>query len=527
MKPTFGLMSASVVFGACLAVSFVVAPGAEITSNAAGVPPQLAEGFSGVVKAVTPAVVNIQVTQGERVRGPRDPRRRDHEGPPGRPGPGPFGGPGGPGAPPGPFGGPGGPPGPFGPPGEQEEPDMGPPGGGPPRPEMSGGSGVVIDPNGYILTNNHVVDKASEIKVFLQDRREFVAKTIGVDPKTDLAVIKIEATGLPFLKWGDYEKLQVGHIVLAVGNPFGLSQTVTMGIISALGRGNVGIADYEDFIQPDASINPGNSGGALVNLNGELIGINTAIFSRTGGNEGIGFAVPVSIARTISTSLIKTGKVVRGWLGVGIQEITADLAKAFKVKEQRGALVSDVNDRGPALKAGVQRGDVIVEFDGKEVQSVSELRNRVAQTQVGSNVKLKVMREGQEKFLTINIAERPSDAMLARGIEPGSSTPEAAEPRKGPLNVLSDLRIKPLDEESRAQLNVGPKTAGVVVAHVQAGSPAEQAGLQRGDVIQEVNRQHVASVKDYESAASKIKKEENAVLLVNRQGNTIFIVINP
>src|SRR5437773_8756660 len=506
MKPTFGLMSASVVFGACLAVSFVVAPGAEITSNAAGVPPQLAEGFSGVVKAVTPAVVNIQVTQGERVRGPRDPRRRDHEGPPGRPGPGPFGGP-----PPGPFG-----PGPFsGPPGEQEEPEPGPPFGGPPRPDMSGGSGVIIDPNGYIVTNNHVIDRATEIKVYLSNKKEYQAKTIGADPKTDLAIIKVEATGLPYLKWGSSDELQVGDIVLAVGSPFGLSQTVTMGIISALGRGNVGIADYEDFIQTDASINPGNSGGALVNLKGELIGINTAIFSRTGGNEGIGFAVPVSIARTISTSLIKTGKVVRGMLGVGIQEITADLAKAFKVKEQRGALVSDVNDRGPALKAGVQRGDVIVEFDGKEVQSVSELRNRVAQTQVGSNVKLKVMREGQEKFLTINIAERPSDAMLARGIEPGSSTPEAAEPRKGPLNVLSDLRIKPLDEESRAQLNVGPKTAGVVVAHVQAGSPAEQAGLQRGDVIQEVNRQHVASVKDYESAASKIKKEENAVLLVN------------
>src|SRR5881396_4039441 len=271
MKPTFGLMSASVVFGACLAVSFVVAPGAEITSNAAGVPPQLAEGFSGVVKAVTPAVVNIQVTQGERVRGPRDPRRRDHEGPPGRPGPGPFGGP-----PPGPFG---------GPPGEQEEPEPGPPFGGPPRPDMSGGSGVIIDPNGYIVTNNHVIDRATEIKVYLSNKKEHQAKTIGADPKTDLAIIKVEATGLPYLKWGSYDELQVGDIVLAVGSPFGLSQTVTMGIISALGRGNVGIADYEDFIQTDASINPGNSGGALVNLKGELIGINTAIFSRTGGNE--------------------------------------------------------------------------------------------------------------------------------------------------------------------------------------------------------------------------------------------------
>jgi serine protease Do len=229
----------------------------------------------------------------------------------------------------------------------------------------------------------------------------------------------------------------------------------------------------------------------------------------------------------ISDSLVKTGKVVRGWLGVGIQEITPDLAKAFKVKEQRGALVSDVNEHGPALKAGVQRGDVIVEFDGKNVQGISELRNRVAATPVGSNVKLKVMRDGQEKALTIHIAERPTDAALARATEPGSTTPEATEPRKGPLNVLSDLRIKPLDEEGRSQYNIGPKTGGVLVAHVQGGSPAEQAGLQRGDVIQEINRQAVNSVKEYEAAAGKIKKEENAVLLVNRQGNSIFIVINP
>src|SRR5437773_6331084 len=446
MKPTFGLMSASVGLGAFLAAAFVLAPGTKITSHAAGVPPQLAEGFSGVVKAVTPAVVNIQVTQGERVRGPRDPRRRDHEGPPGRPGPGPFGGP-----PPGPFG-----PGPFsGPPGEQEEPEPGPPFGGPPRPDMSGGSGVIIDPNGYIVTNNHVVDRASEIKVYLSNKKEYQAKTIGTDPKTDLAVIKIEATNLPYLKWGNYDELQVGDIVLAVGSPFGLSQTVTMGIISALGRGNVGIADYEDFIQTDASINPGNSGGALVNLKGELIGINTAIFSRTGGNEGIGFAVPVSLAKPITESLIKAGKVVRGWLGVAIQEITPDLAKAFKVKEQKGALVSDVNEQGPALKAGLQRGDVIMEFDGKEVQTVSELRNRVAQTPVGSKVALKVLRDGQEKQLTLHIGERPSDAMLARGIEPGSAAPEAGEARKAPLNVLSDLRVRAIAEETLAQIIIG------------------------------------------------------------------------
>ncbi len=512
MKARMNFLFGSGLAGAFLGAALILTPPAATVGQAAGVPPQLAQSFSPIVKAVTPAVVNIQVTQGERVRAPRDPRRRDHEGPPGRPGPGP-----------GPFGGPGGP-GPFGgPPGEPDEPDQGPPG----RPEMSGGSGVIIDPNGYIVTNNHVIDKASDIKVYLHDKKEYPAKIIGADPKTDLAIIKIEATGLPHLKWGNYDELQVGDIVLAVGSPFGLSQTVTMGIISALGRGNVGIADYEDFIQTDASINPGNSGGALVNLKGELIGINTAIFSRTGGNEGIGFAVPVSLAKNITDSLIKTGKVVRGWLGVAIQEITPDLAKAFKAKEQKGALVSDVNEQGPALKAGVQRGDVIVEFDGKEVQTVAELRNRVAQTQVGAKVPLKVIREGQEKVLTLQIGERPADAMLARGTEPGAAPPESAEAHKGPLNVLSDLKVKAIDDEARTKLNIGAKTAGVLVAHVQAGSPAEQAGLPRSDVIQEVNRQPVMSIKDYDAAAAKIKKEENAVLLVNRQGNTLFIVINP
>src|SRR5437867_3564130 len=437
MNPKLNFLIGSGLAGVVVAV-LVFAPPALKDSTAAAVPPQLAQGFSSIVKAVTPAVVNIQVTQGERVRGPRDPRRRDHEGPPGRPGPGPFGGP-----PPGPFSGPG----PFGePPGEQEEPEPGVPFGGPPRPDMSGGSGVIIDPNGYIVTNNHVVDRASDIKVYLSNKKEHAAKIIGVDPKTELAIIKVEATNLPYLQWG---------------------------------------------------------------------------------NDGIGFAVPVSLAKPVAESLIKIGKVVRGWLGVAIQEITPDLAKAFKVREQKGALVSDVNEQGPALKAGLQRGDVIVEFNGKEVQTVSELRNRVAQTPVGSKVSVKVIRDGQEKLLTIQIGERPSDAMLARGIEPGSAAPEAGEVRKAPLNVLSDLRVRAIDEETRSQLNIGPKTAGVVVAHVQAGSAAEQAGLQRGDVIQEINRQAITGMKDFEAAAAKIKKDENAVLLVSRQGNSLFIVINP
>ena len=264
------------------------------TVMAAGVPPSMAQGFSEIVKKVTPAVVNIAVTGGtEGGRGRRP-------------------------LPPGPFGGPPGGEEPGG--GELPTPPPMPPGGPHGRPDQSAGSGVILDSSGYIVTNNHVVEGATQITVTLSDRREFSAKVVGTDPKTDLAVIKIDVKDLPALKWAEYDKLQVGDLVLAVGSPFGLSSTVTLGIISALGRGNVGIADYEDFIQTDAAINPGNSGGALVNVNGELIGINTAIFSRTGGSEGIGFAIPSSIAFDIVESLQRTGKVVRGWMRVAIQE---------------------------------------------------------------------------------------------------------------------------------------------------------------------------------------------------------------
>ena len=276
--------------------AFAVLP-IESTALAAGVPAGLTQGFSEIVKQVTPAVVNIAVTGGGEGggRGRRSP------------------------VPPGPFGGP---PGEEPPGGELPTPPPMPPGGGHGRPDQSAGSGVVFDPNGFIVTNNHVVESATQITVTLSDRREFSAKVVGTDPKTDLAVVKIEAQNLPALKWAEYERLQVGDLVLAVGSPFGLSSTVTLGIISALGRGNVGIADYEDFIQTDAAINPGNSGGALVNLSGELIGINTAIFSRTGGSEGIGFAIPISIALDIVGRLQKLGKGVRCWMGVAIQEIT-------------------------------------------------------------------------------------------------------------------------------------------------------------------------------------------------------------
>lgn len=477
-------------------------------AEAAGVPPAFAQGFSEIVKAVTPAVVNIAVTGGGEGR--REGRRQL---PPG----GPFGGP---------------PPGPGGP-GGDEPPGMeppggpgGPPGGGPHRPEQSAGSGVILDPNGYIVTNNHVVEGATQITVTLSDRREFPAKIIGTDPKTDLAIIKIEAKDLSSMKWADYDELQVGDVVLAVGSPFGLSSTVTLGIISALGRGNVGIADYEDFIQTDAAINPGNSGGALVNMQGKLIGINTAIFSRTGGSEGIGFAIPSSIATDIVDSLTKTGKVVRGWMGVAIQEITPALAKSFKLPEQRkGVLISDVNENGPSHTAGMRRGDVVISFNGKEVQSVSQLRNLVARMGVGKDADIKILREGKEQVLKVKVAERPSDEVLAKREPAPSAAP--SETVKPPDNVLAALRVQLLDAAMQSQLNIPAKTTGVVVSSVEAGSPAEAAGLQRGDVIQEVNHEVVKSLEDYQKASAKVKKDEMVVLLLSRQGNNLFVAVNP
>ena len=384
---------------------------------------------------------------------------------------------------------------------------------------------MIIDAQGHIVTNNHVVENATQITVTLSDKREFQAKVIGTDPKTDLAVIKIEADNLPSLKWAEYDKLQVGDLVLAVGSPFGLSSTVTLGIISALGRGNVGIADYEDFVQTDAAINPGNSGGALVNMNGELIGINTAIFSRTGGSEGIGFAIPSSIALDIVDSLRKTGKVVRGWMGVAIQEITPALAKSFRIPDNRkGVLISDVNENGPSSAAGLKRGDVIIGYDDKDVQNVSQLRNLVARTLVGRDAKVKVLRDGKEQIVTVKVGERPSDEMLARR-EPAA--PPAEPTVKPPDNVLASLRVQALDAAMMSQLNLSSKTTGVVINHVEAGGAAEAAGLQRGDVIQEVNHEVIKSLEDYQRASAKIKKEEMAVLLLSRQGNNLFVAVNP
>ena len=380
------------------------------------------------------------------------------------------------------------------------------------------GSGVIVDSNGLIITNNHVVGKADEIRVTLSDKREFKAKLIGTDPKTDVAVVKIEATGLPSVPWADSDKLEVGEFVLAVGNPFGLTQTVTLGIVSALGRA-AGIAEYEDFIQTDAAINPGNSGGALVNVRGELVGINTAIFSQSGGNMGIGFAVPSNMAQSIMGQLVQTGKVVRGWLGVSIQELTPELASQFGITETKGVLVSDVMEDSPAKKAGFERADVIVEYDGKPMDSPTHLRNAVAQTPVGKKVVVKIIRDKKAKTIDLTIVEQPK-SMTQSGEEDGGDSAT-------PIGILSSLDVRDLNEELTSRYGLKSGERGVVIVRVKAGSTAEEMGVREGDIVLEVNRQAVTSVKIFERIANKLPKDQAVLLLLKRQGRTIYLTLRP
>jgi serine protease Do len=371
------------------------------------------------------------------------------------------------------------------------------------------GSGFILNEEGYILTNSHVVKKAEEITVTLPDKREFDATVVGTDPMSDVAVIKIEGKNLPTAELGDSGKMEVGDWVIAVGTPYGLSQTVTAGIISAAGRANVGIVDYEDFFQTDAAINPGNSGGPLVDIYGRVIGINTAIFSQSGGYQGIGFAIPVNMAKGIMESLIEKGHVVRGWLGVSIQSVTKDIADSFGLKKAEGALVGDVSKDSPADEAGVQRGDIIVSLDGKSVDTPTALKNRVAQKTVGSKVPLTVIRDGKKKTLQVKIGELKSEEQTRKPKTDSSDT--------APLGI----QVQELTPEIAAQLGY-EQEKGVVVAGVKAGSPAAEANLQRGDLIQEINQTPVDSVKAYKNA---VQKGEKFLLLVRRGENTLFTVI--
>ncbi len=385
--------------------------------------------------------------------------------------------------------------------------------------EKSLGSGVIVSPDGYIVTNYHVIEKSDEIKVTLIDKKSFKAKVMGADPKTDVAIIKIEAAGLPVTPWGDSDKLQVGEFVLAIGNPFGLSNTVTMGIISAVGRADVGIADYEDFIQTDAAINPGNSGGPLVNAKGELIGINTAIFSRTGGYQGIGFAVPSNMVRLVMNQLTKEGRVTRGWIGVTIQELTPELAQQFKLKNAAGVLVSDVLKGSPAYKAGIVRGDIIIEFDGKKVKDVGTLRNMVAQSKIGSQIKIRVLRGDNEVAVTTSIAELPADV--------SSALPRPGENTGNVENALSGITVADLQPSIARQLGVEKDEKGVVVVKIESGALAEESGIKKGDVIQEVDRKRIANLNEFNRAVSKIRPDDTVLLFINRNSRKYYVTLSP
>jgi len=466
---------------AVLLVCCVVVATPAWAQDARSVLQSLQDAFVQVAQAVKPAVVNIATTQK-----PRPAERRRGQVPPSLPGPfREF----------------------FGDEflerffGEQ-----------PQRERHSLGSGVIVDKRGYILTNNHVIERADEIEVRLSDKRKLKATVVGKDPKTDLAVIKVEAAeNLPMVKLGDSGKIRIAEWVMAIGNPFGLDQTVTVGVVSAIGRSDVGITTYEDFIQTDASINPGNSGGPLVNMSGEVIGINTAIVA-TG--QGIGFAIPINMAREVTDRLIAQGRVVRGWLGIGIQELTDELAAQFGVKPEEGVLVGNVMKDSPAEKGGLRTGDIIQEFNNTKITGVRQLQREVAQGPINAPAQVKVLREKQSLNLTVVLGEQPAET--------------AAAPSEGPAETAErfGFSVQDLTPELREQLKV-PAGNGVVVAGVEDDGPAAKAGLRAGDVIAEVNRERVRSAAEFTRLLGQMRRGSNLLLLVQRDGNSRFVVVSP
>jgi serine protease Do len=369
------------------------------------------------------------------------------------------------------------------------------------------GSGFIIDKDGYILTNNHVVEKAVSIKVKLSDEKEYDAKVIGKDAKTDIALIKIDAKhNLPVAAFGDSGKLEVGDWVIAIGNPFGLEQTVTAGIVSAKGR-VIGAGPYDDFIQTDASINPGNSGGPLFNLKGEVVGINTAIVS---GGQGIGFAIPINVAKEMLAQLKSKGKVTRGWLGVVIQKITPEIAKSFGLKGSEGALVSDVMEQSPAEKAGIKRGDIIVSFNGNKIKDMDMLPRLVGGTEIGKKVKVGIIRDGQPLEVNVMIDELKEESIQAS--------------KKNEVEKDFGLVVQDITPDIAKHLNIKDKK-GVIVTDVQPGSPAQNVDIRSGDIIKEINRRPVRNITDFKDAMKRGNVKEGIVLLVKRENATFYIVL--
>ncbi|MEW6500724.1 MAG: DegQ family serine endoprotease [Thermodesulfobacteriota bacterium] len=372
------------------------------------------------------------------------------------------------------------------------------------------GSGVISSPDGYIVTNNHVVENADAISVRLSDNEEYDAKVIGRDPKTDLALIKINPKSpLPAAAFGDSEKLRVGDWVVAIGNPFGFEQTVTAGIVSGKGR-SLGSGPYENFIQTDASINPGNSGGPLFNLNGEMVGINTAIYSRSGGNIGIGFAIPVNTAKNVISQIKEHGTVVRGWLGVMIQQVTPELAKQFHLDRPVGALVGEVAPGSPAEKAGIRQGDVIVRYNGKEISQVNSLPTLVSQSPVGSRANLVLVRGGKERTVSVVIAKLDEE--------------QAAAEVQDKTSLELGMSVQELTPELAKSLGIKEKS-GVLITNVEAGSPAYDKGLRQGDLVLEVNRKPTRNMGEFTRTMTAARKQGSVLLLVKRNGHTRYVAI--
>ena len=393
------------------------------------------------------------------------------------------------------------------------------------QPPQSGlGSGVIISADGYIATNNHVVQGADEMIVSFDDGRELKAKVVGRDPQTDIAVIKVDAKDLPAITFADSTKIEVGDRVLAIGNPFGIGETVTTGIISAKGRRPGLGLDYEDFVQTDAAINPGNSGGALVDVEGRLVGINTAILSRNGGFQGVGLAVPANLVSQVANGLVKDGKVVRGYLGVGAQDLTPVLAESLGLKAKRGALISDVQPDTPAAKSGLKNGDVVTAVNGQPIEDANKLTFSVGAVSPGTKLELDVVRDGKTETVTVTTAERPAN--VARGGRDGrggrDSSPEDLASDEGVLNGVSVDDIAP---QMRSQLNLPARLKGAVITNVAPDSAAAKAGLKAGDVILEINKQPVTSAQDAVALSTKAEGKKTLVRLFSR-GSTIFVVVD-